>query len=75
MEHRPGRRRHATVTAFDLNADFVAITQSRVGRNAVVLQADLAWIGFLVERLAEPAPGVQAKVAGTGACVPQPLAN
>jgi SAM-dependent methyltransferase len=32
----------ATVTAFDINADFVALTQARVGGRARVLQADLA---------------------------------
>jgi SAM-dependent methyltransferase len=32
----------AAVTAFDFNADFVALTQSRVGDRARVLQADLA---------------------------------
>ena len=32
----------ATVTAFDLNPDFVALTQSRVGQHATVYQADLA---------------------------------
>ena len=32
----------ATVTAFDFNADFVALTQSRTGSRARVLQADLA---------------------------------
>jgi len=34
--------RGATVTAFDVNADFVSLTQSRVGDRAQVLQADLA---------------------------------
>ena len=32
----------AVVTAIDLNADFVSMTQERVGERAVVLQADLA---------------------------------
>jgi len=32
----------ATVTAFDLNTEFVALTRSRVGEKARVLQADLA---------------------------------
>lgn len=32
----------ATVTAFDFNSDFVALTQSRVGHRACVLRADLA---------------------------------
>lgn len=32
----------ALVTAFDLNAQFVALTQARVGAKATVLQADLA---------------------------------
>ena len=32
----------AKVTAFDLNVDFVALTQSRVGDRARVLQADIA---------------------------------
>jgi SAM-dependent methyltransferase len=32
----------AVVTAFDLNAEFVALTQTRVGPRAQVLQADLA---------------------------------
>jgi SAM-dependent methyltransferase len=32
----------AEVTAFDLNAEFVAITRARVGASAKVLQADLA---------------------------------
>ena len=32
----------AVVTAFDLNAEFVALTQARVGARARVLQADLA---------------------------------
>jgi SAM-dependent methyltransferase len=32
----------ATVTTFDFDADFVALTQSRVGNRARVLQADLA---------------------------------
>jgi SAM-dependent methyltransferase len=34
--------RGATVTAFDLNSEFVALTRSRVGERARVLQADLA---------------------------------
>lgn len=34
--------RGAVVTAFDLNPEFVALTQSRVGQHANVLQADLA---------------------------------
>ena len=34
--------RGATVTAFDLNLEFVTLTQSRVGKHARVLQADLA---------------------------------
>ena len=34
--------RGAVVTAFDLDPDFVALTQSRVGEHAQVLQADLA---------------------------------
>lgn len=34
--------RGATVTAFDLNPEFVALTQSRVGQRATVLQANLA---------------------------------
>jgi SAM-dependent methyltransferase len=32
----------ATVTAFDFNAEFVSLTQSRVGKRAHVLRADLA---------------------------------
>lgn len=32
----------ATVTAFDLNSEFVALTRSRVGERARVLQADLS---------------------------------
>ena len=32
----------ATVTSFDLNAEFVALTQARVGDQATVLQADLS---------------------------------
>jgi SAM-dependent methyltransferase len=34
--------RGATVTAIDFNSEFVALTRSRVGENARVLQADLA---------------------------------
>jgi len=34
--------RGATVTAFDFNSEFVALTESRVGQRAQVLQADLA---------------------------------
>jgi SAM-dependent methyltransferase len=34
--------RGATVTAFDLNSEFVALTRSRVGERVRVLQADLA---------------------------------
>jgi len=34
--------RGATVTAFDLNSEFVALTRSRVGARARVLQADLS---------------------------------
>ncbi|HLL14172.1 MAG TPA: class I SAM-dependent methyltransferase [Pyrinomonadaceae bacterium] len=34
--------RGAVVTAFDLNGEFVALTQARVGERARVLQADLA---------------------------------
>lgn len=34
--------RGATVTAFDVNVEFVALTQVRVGQRATVLQADLA---------------------------------
>lgn len=34
--------RGATVTSFDFNADFVGLTQSRVGNRARVLEADLA---------------------------------
>jgi len=34
--------RGAIVTAFDLNSEFVALTQTRVGQRAHVLQADLA---------------------------------
>jgi SAM-dependent methyltransferase len=34
--------RGATVTAFDLNSDFVTLTRTRVGERARVLQADLA---------------------------------
>jgi SAM-dependent methyltransferase len=35
-------KRGATVTAFDVNTDFVTLTQARVGGRAHVLQADLA---------------------------------
>ncbi len=35
--------RGATVTSFDLNSEFVALTRSRVGEKARVLQADLAY--------------------------------
>jgi SAM-dependent methyltransferase len=39
--------RGATVTAFDVNAEFVALTKARVGSRANVLQADLAHpLGF-----------------------------
>ena len=53
----------ADVTAFDLNAEFVALTKGRVGTRARVLQADLTKpLSFAADRRGRPrSPGLPAR--------------